>query len=585
MELLLLPSNHFVQSRLNLSLEGVFDYRALLIRLIQIHKKIAEDRSKQKISISDFRWSGILVCVRVFERAVRSAELSAAALFLGFIGEYRYERDSVFFEGLHMKKWLAPNKPVLVLFAMSVGGIYIHKALLLLIAPMMNPDSDGYITFADYRPPGYPIFLYIHRLVFGGFNFLPHVQTGLFFVSVALLSLSVAHITRHISTAVVVFLLGACFAPGLDFINQSVWSDSLYASLLALGAASFIFSVSANRPTLFWLPSFFFALAATTKTIGYTLIIAFGLSIIALLYLHQQRTRTILLTVVPTLLVLGAACMVTYAQTGHFRIASYGGMSLLGKGLMVASPLPPERPMSVLNWVADETKPAQVAVRGTPSIPLKMLMVRQYYEYLRWNKIVAEFDDRWPAWTQSNSLYDRQKLAFELSREYIANNIEEYAKLVLFDYFSLWTMPRFLTTSEHSSLQLKWEQLGEVAFLTSFDSAASKSSDYRVVVPQPQSAIRVWLFRLVSGSFLLVSALVPIILLKRPHNVSPIALACFILMGLIVHLTYIATALVEAGLERYIFPTWPVIIAALALSPMLLKIPSHLTASIYQMEG
>jgi hypothetical protein len=78
------------------------------------------------------------------------------------------------------------------------------------------------------------------------------------------------------------------------------------------------------------------------------------------------------------LLVLGAACVITYAQTGHFRIGSYGGMLLISKGLMVASPLPPENSMSALNWVADETKPAQVALSGTSSIPLKVLMVSQY---------------------------------------------------------------------------------------------------------------------------------------------------------------------------------------------------------------
>jgi hypothetical protein len=494
-----------------------------------------------------------------------------------FRGRLRTSSSSI----LYITKYFAPNRTGVTLFMMFVGGMYLHKARLLLITPMMNSDSEGYITFADYRSPGYPIFLYIHRLVFGGLDFLPHVQTGLYFISVALLALSVAQITRHISIALVVFLLGACFAPDLDSINQSIGSDSLYASFLALGAASFIFSVSVNRQSLLWLPSFFFALATTTRTIGYALIIAFGLSVIVLLFLQQQRIRAIGLTVVTTFLVLGGACMITYAQTGHFRIGSYGGMSLLGKGLMIASPLQPDRPMSVLNWVADETRPAQVAVRGTSSILLKMLMQRQYYEYLRWYKILPEFDYKWPAWRQSNSLYDRQRLAFELSREYIANDIEGYAKLVLLDYASLWVMPHFLTSSEQVALQHKWEQLGEVAFLKSFERTADmRSSDYYAVVPQPQSAMRVWLFRVVSGSFLLVSLLVPILLLIQPYPVSGTALACFIFLGSLVHVTYLATALVEAGLERYIFPTWPIMIVALISVPWLVKIPAHPTARI-----
>jgi hypothetical protein len=207
-----------------------------------------------------------------------------------------------------------------------------------------------------------------------------------------------------------------------------------------------------------------------------------------------------------------------------------------------------------------------------------MLMERQYYEYLRWYKILPEFDYRWLAWRQSNSLYDRQKLAFALSKEYIANDIEGYAKLVLLDYASLWIMPHVLTTSEQLALQRKWEQLGEVAFLKSFERTADRSSDYYAVVPHPQSATRVWLFRLVSGSFLLVSLLMPIVLLIQPYPVSRTVTVCFILIGLIVHTTYLATALVEAGLERYVFPTWPVMIVALVLLPRLVKIPTHSTA-------
>jgi hypothetical protein len=98
------------------------------------------------------------------------------------------------------------------------------------------------------------------------------------------------------------------------------------------------------------------------------------------------------------------------------------------------------------------------------------------------------------------------------------------------------------------------------------------------VVARPQSATRVWLFRVVNGSFLLVSLLVPIVLLIQSYPVSPTASACFILVGLLVHMTYLATALVEAGLERYIFPTWPIMIAALVLLPRVVKIPTHSTA-------
>jgi hypothetical protein len=157
-----------------------------------------------------------------------------------------------------------------------------------------------------------------------------------------------------------------------------------------------------------------------------------------------------------------------------------------------------------------------------------------------------------------------------LSKEYIAYNPRAYAELVLLDYAALWTMPRILTKSEQASLQRTWESL-DVAFLTSFAKTERGESNFYKVVPQAYiSDAQVWVLRTVSVSFALASVLVPVLLLTHRSQIAPSMIASLVLLGLSVHFSYSATAIVEGGSERYVFPTWPLMVAALTLFPYLM---------------
>jgi hypothetical protein len=475
---------------------------------------------------------------------------------------------------LHFNRnWLLPTRPLVVLFVGMAVAYSIRTMLWLPIIPNISPDSASYLSFADYRPPGYPVFLYAYRQIFGGLTYLPQVQFGLFFASVVLLALSLAGLTNNISSAFLVVLIGGYFVP--EFPHASVLSDSLYGSFVVTGAACFVFFVSTKRQGLVCLVALFFALAIITRTIGYATIPPLVLSLVVLVVFGQQHARVIVLAGVSIGIVLFGACAISYAKTGYFRLGSYGGMSLLGKGLMIAAPLPPNHPFSSLNWIPEEIEAAQLELRHAPSLHLEILMLDEYYEYLRWDKMLSEFERRWPAWSQTTEDYDKGQLALELSKQYIANNPVGYAKLVLLDYLALWTMPRLITKSEEASLQRIWDGMNDVAFLTSFAKTEQGKDNYRKVVPQAHSSeVRVWVFRAVSFSFALASALVPIMLLLCRYRIAPAVLAALVLLGLNVHFAYATTAIVEGGLIRYLFPTWPLMAGALVFLPYL-TIPSR----------
>jgi hypothetical protein len=468
---------------------------------------------------------------------------------------------------LHLQRnWLLPTGPIVVLFVGLVMAYCIQQMLSVPILPTIMPDSHSYLSFADHRPPGYPVFLRIYQVIFGGLSYLPQIQVGLYWTSVVLLALSVAWLTQNILSAFLIVGLGK-YSPSFDWVSPCILSDCLYASLVVTGAACFVFSASTKRPSLIWLAALFFALAATTKSIGLAIFPALALSLAVLIYSREQRARTAVLAGVPIGIVLIGACAATYAHTGHFRIGSWGGMSLFGKGLMIAAPLPPNHPLSSLNWIPEETKHAQLELGRAPSLHFKILELDEYYEYLRWSpKMRGEFDRRWPRWPHARTPYDRGQLALELSIQYIANNPLAYAELVLLDYLGLWSMPRLVTKSEQVLLKQTWESM-DVAFLTSAK---------RNVVPQAYiSDVQVWVFRTISVSFGLASALVPIMLLMHRGRIAPSVIASLVLLGLSVHFSYIATAMVEAASDRFIFPTWPLMVAALTLLPYLMAPPSR----------
>ncbi len=467
-----------------------------------------------------------------------------------------------------IRTWLVPSPPAAALLVCLVGAYCLRKALSLPILPTITGDSEGYLSFADYRPPGYPSFLYIYQIVFDGLMYLPQIQLVLFFTSVLLLALAAALITQNNFTAFLVAGFGGIYIPGFD--PASVMADCLYASLLITGVAFFLFFISTGYQSLVWLAALFFGLAATTRSIGYVLIPAFVLSLAFLVVFYKERVSTAVLAMVPLVVVFTGACSITYAQTGHFRIGSFAGFTLLGKGLLAAKPLPAEHPLSSLNWISAEVEPAQLELDRAPSVIFKMLMSLQYYEYLTWDKMTAELDARWPAWGKVRAGHDRAKLALELSKAYMAYNPMACAKLVLLDYGALWIMPRVLTKSEQAALQRTWEGL-DVAFLTSFEKTKRRDSNFRKVVPQAYvSDAQVWLFRLISISFALASVLVPVVLITHRTRVVPSVVVPLVLIGLIVHFSYAATALAASGAdERFVFPTWPLIVAALALLPHL----------------
>lgn len=443
-----------------------------------------------------------------------------------------------------------------LLSAMWVATLVTH----LPSAPHIETDSESYLTFADYRPHGYPILLALLSALFGSLQYLPAIQCSAFFCSVIFLGVAVSFRVNSIVAAPVVLIISA-MAPGIYF--TSVMSDSTFSSFTAAGAAFLILFAHRGAIALILLASFFFGAAAATRTIGYVpLLVFFILAGIASLRDNHSLWRLAALPI-PALIALTFAATSNFVNNGQLSIGSFGGTSLLGKGLVLARPLPDGQMFSSLNWTAQDGQKARDAIAQAPSFTLEMLMTRQYYEYLRWFDFWDKATARWPQWRLATSR-EQGILAGDLAKAYIAQDITGYAKLAFLDYASLWLVPRVLTKQEAARLTQEYDGMPEEPLLRAFSRTPTGSIEYYRVIPAPMGRLYVYSLRAVSIGFVIVSLFsFGWFFLADRQSLAKNLDILFLMTA--VHATIFSISLAEAGLERYAGAMWPLLAAGLSL--------------------
>jgi hypothetical protein len=448
------------------------------------------------------------------------------------------------------------------LFLLIVGYECYKHASRLPVMPWILGDSFSYLEFSDIRPHGYPLMLEAFQEMTGGLRYLPQFQVGLFYASLAALAVAVALRVGSVVAALPVFLLGER-APALPF--DGVMSDTIFACLLAFGAAAFF--LYQHRSQILWLgaASLLVGAAAACRTTGYVPLACLwvcALFAIAALPSNQSRGLRALFAIVPALLALSIAAGSNLHRNGDFRIGSWGGVSLLGKGLILASPLPPTHPMSRFNPLAEVTSRARATLDEVQDPILKMLITRQYYDYLRWFvawKMIPDLDPKW----RTSTGVQMEKTARDLALAYIRQDSVGYVRLSLIDYGALWFIPRVLSPQEANFLRDRYSRIRDVVFLRTFAQTPDGKSEYYSVVPSPSPRMKVYAIRAGSFLFLALSAVMTIFLIwTRFRGGSQVLDLIFVCA--VVHLSYVAIALSEGGFERYVGATWPLLSAAIS---------------------
>src|SRR5207248_6313847 len=110
--------------------------------------------------------------------------------------------------------------------------------------------------------------------------------------------------------------------------------------------------------------------------------------------------------------------------------------------------------------------------------------------------------------------------------------------------------------TEYDAAVAQLEQIGELPFLTAFARTPEGEVDYYKIVPDPTDPARVWVFRAVTLSFLMLSLGLAAIATRRRGRDALSLAPDLVLIVLAVHGVYCGTALMEGVYARYIMPTW-----------------------------
>jgi hypothetical protein len=433
------------------------------------------------------------------------------------------------------------------------------------VTPTMSPDSPSYLEASEVRPHGYPLFLELYRFVVGDLSYLPHTQWVILAISSLLLSLAIGWRVNNIAAALLIVVCSIYL--GFRVGATSFWevaSDWIYEALLVSAAACLVWYFSLLKIWLLAIASTLLGMALITRNIGYAIVPVFTICVVVSCWAHRSGWRSVILTATLPLLVwcaIGAGS--NLLRYGHFRIGSVSGFNLLGRGLVLAQPLPDDSRFKLVNdWAAEVVSPIHDALARIHNPILKALIVRQYYDGLRYSELLPRFEDRLPGWRQASD-YERDKLAGHLGLEYIRNDLWGYSVLFGLDYLSLWIIPRVMTTVEREFLESSYRALGPLPFLTDIE-AANQFNEYAQVIPSARPLMMVLVVRAVNLAFLASSAALVFMLLRKASRKLVIeqGIDAVFLIGA-VHASYLATALMEAGLERYTAPTWSLMVAAI----------------------
>jgi len=466
-----------------------------------------------------------------------------------------------------LSAWLRFGPAQILVLIVAWGVLVLRQLSYLPIQPIINPDSPSYLEASDTRPHGYSLFLELYRFIIGDLSHLPHTQWVMLAIGVLLLSLAVGWRVNNIVAAGVVVGCSIYFGfrPSADFMFfDYVLSDTIYEALLVSAAACLVWYFSLLWIWLLAVASALLGMALITRTIGYAIVPVFAICVaISCWSRHSGRRSVILAATLPFLIWCAIGAGSNLRRHGHFRIGSYAGESLLGKGLVLAQPLPDDSRFKSADWVAEVVLPVRNALAQIHDPVLKALVVRQYYDNLRYFVLWARLNERLPGWREASD-YERGRLAGSLAIEYIRNDLHGYAELFALDYLSLWAVPRVLTTSECEFLERSYRALGPLPFLADFEATHGPLDEYHQVVPSASPLMLVLVVRSVNLAFLASSIAMILMLLGRAsrRRLLEQGVDVVFLIGS-VHATYLATALVEAGLERYTAPTWPIMIAAI----------------------
>jgi|GEM_PF-2088039 len=210
-------------------------------------------------------------------------------------------------------------------------------AILAAVAPVLSPDSGGYMEGSIFRAPGYPLFLSLCRLVSGGAYLRVAVvlQTAIAMLGVVWLAVELKRCFRMpvlVFLPVYLALLWPLMPMKGGFIGAQIMTEALSYGLMLGGVAGFVRYVFSRDIRWFAVFSLFAAGAMLVRPQFIFMPIA-GALVAAAGFLHERNIRK---AVLPVLLSVSAVCGAISAERGYHLVRHGVFRASPGVGLVSA---------------------------------------------------------------------------------------------------------------------------------------------------------------------------------------------------------------------------------------------------------
>jgi hypothetical protein len=435
--------------------------------------------------------------------------------------------------------WFAPAT---ALFTALVVGVQLLRP-----APveLMQADSQSYLKFTAIRTAGYPLFLRLVEHLPGGLIGLPWLQFGVYGVSAWLLAGSFRRLSgSNIAGALLlILLLGNVQVTRLSFM---ILTEPLFLSCLMLLLALFCRLVQTPRWPTLALASLVAGAAILIRPAGYALLVSLPFVSWWSWRGALPARQTVLAATLPCLMALGFGVAAYHAEHGLWQTQSFAGSNLFGKAGAVIDVTRVKQEPESIRWIAATVAPDRAVIDRAPTVFDRFRLLVPYYDIWRWQTLYQALLRR--TGLPSTDPIALDQAMFRSSVEVIASVPVAFLSDVVLNYAALWWLPDAMTHRQLAQFRAYLASLGPLPHLGQYAAWHHEHNDFVIWALHGFMAAALasslwWAWRLVASAFT-----------RAP--LSPLA-RMGVLAALMVHASFLLTAVATGGIPRYAWAMWP----------------------------
>ena len=413
-------------------------------------------------------------------------------------------------------------------------------------AALIQQDSAGYLAFDAARTAGYPLLLRLVEQLPGGLDALPGLQLAAYGAAALCLALAFRRLagSRIAAGLLLLVLLGN---PQVTRLSFMVMTEAPFLACLALVLALVCRLLLRPRWQVLALVSLVAGIAVLIRPAGYALVMLLPLVAFWSWRDGLPAIRSALAAALPYLVVLGCGMVAYHAAHGSWRTQNFLAKSnLFGKAAAIADPALPVKDRALVALIAVAVAPDRAMIDRAPGLFGRYLMLTAYYDAWHFRMLPGPIAAQAGIAPGDPAALDAKLL--DLAVEIIAADPLAYLGDAAQSYAALWWMPDALTHAELARFDAFLAAAGPLPDIGRYPDWHQPHSDLLIL------GLRGFMLAALASSLWWAWRFaVSLVRRRRQPPLDRLGAAC----ALAVHASFVLTALLQAGIPRYVWALWP----------------------------